>query len=353
MILVNNPGSDFTYAPLQHSDWNGWTPTDLIFPFFLFIVGVSLTLSFGARVKRGESKRTLLIHSLRRSAIIFLIGLFLNGFPYFHLSTWRVAGVLQRIAIAYLAAAVITLYTKTRGIAIWIIGLLIGYWAVMRFVPVPGLGMPVTDIPLLDKNANLASYLDQRFLPGAMYEKTRDPEGILSTFPAIATALLGVLAGEWLGKSMAAAKKVSGMLGFGAVLIIAGQFWDVWFPINKKLWTSSFVLFTAGCALVCLAACYWITDLKQHRGAWTRPFVIFGSNAIAAYALAEIVSSLLVSVPMHSGRHIVTLQEFIYRHAFRWITPPELRSLSYALVFVMLCWLPIAWMYRKRIFLKV
>lgn len=353
MILVNNPGSDFAYAPLNHSDWNGWTPTDLIFPFFLFIVGVSLTLSFRARVTRGESKRSLLVHSVRRSAIIFLIGLFLNGFPYFHLSTWRVAGVLQRIAIAYLAAAVITLYTKTRGIAIWVGGLLIGYWVAMRFVPVPGLGMPVTDIPLLDKNANLAWYLDTHFLPGAMYEKTRDPEGILSTFPAIATTLLGVLTGDWLGKSVTAAKKVSGMLGFGAALIIAGQLWGIWFPINKKLWTSSFALFTAGCALLCLAACYWVTDIKRHRGAWIKPFVVFGTNAIAAYALAEILSSLLFSLRMPWGRHTVTLQEFIYRQAFKWITPPALGSLTYALVFVALCWLPIAWMYRKRIFLKV
>jgi len=353
MILVNNPGNDFAYAPLKHSEWNGWTPTDLIFPFFLFIVGVSLVLSFRSRVERGESKRTLMVHTLRRSAIIFLIGLFLNGFPYFHLATWRVAGVLQRIAIVYLVAALITSYAKTRGIALWICGLLIGYWVAMRFIPVPGLGMPGSDMPVLDPNANLAWYLDKHFLPGAMYEKTRDPEGILSTFPAIATALLGVLTGEWLGKSMTAAKKVGAMLGCGAALIVVGQLWGVWFPINKKLWTSSFVLFTAGCALVCLAICYWITDVKQHRGAWTKPFVIFGTNAIAAYALAEMVSSLLFSLRVPLGRRVVTLQDYIYRGMFGGIAPRELGSLLYALAFVALCWLPIAWMYRKRIFLKV
>jgi len=279
--------------------------------------------------------------------------LFLNGFPYFHLATWRVAGVLQRIAIVYLVAALITLYAKTRGIALWICGLLIGYWVAMRFIPVPGLGMPGSDMPVLDPNANLAWYLDKHFLPGAMYEKTRDPEGILSTFPAIATALLGVLTGEWLGKSMTAAKKVGAMLGCGAALIVVGQLWGVWFPINKKLWTSSFVLFTAGCALVCLAICYWITDVKQHRGAWTKPFVIFGTNAIAAYALAEMVSSLLFSLRVPLGRRVVTLQDYIYRGMFGGIAPRELGSLLYALAFVALCWLPIAWMYRKRIFLKV
>src|SRR5450755_2940227 len=163
MILVNNPGNDFPFAPLKHSDWNGCTPTDLIFPFFLFIVGVSLTLSSRSRMRRGESKRTLLLHSLRRSAIIFLIGLFLNGLPYFHLSTWRVAGVLQRIAIAYFAAALITLTFKTRGIVIWTASLLIGYWIAMRFIPVPGFGMPVRDVPLLSPDANLSWYLDRRF----------------------------------------------------------------------------------------------------------------------------------------------------------------------------------------------
>src|SRR5271165_764193 len=353
MILVNNPGNDFAYAPLKHSEWNGWTPTDLISPFFLFIVGVSLVLSFRSRVERGESKRTLMVHTLRRSVIIFLIGLFLNGFPYFHLATWRVAGVLQRIALAYFAAALITLYSKTRGIAIWIASLLIGYWIAMRFIPVPGLGIPGTDVPLLDPNTNLSWYIDQHLLPGRMYEVTRDPEGILSTFPAIATALLGVLTGEWLATSRDAKRKAAGMAVFGAAFVLAGQLWGVWFPINKKLWTSFFVLFTAGCALICLAVCYWINDVKLHRGVWTKPFVIFGTNAIAAYTLADLLSSIGSSLRVHSGRHLISLQDFIYRHAFAGITPVALGSLAYSMTFVTVCFLPIWWMYRKRIFLKV
>jgi len=364
MILVNNPGNDFAYAPLKHSQWNGWTLTDLIFPFFLFIVGLSLTLSFRSRIERSASKRTLLAHALRRSAIIFLIGLFLNGFPYFHLATWRVAGVLQRIAIAYLAAAVIALHTKWRGIVIWTCALLIGYWLVMRFLPVPGLGMPGKDVPFLDPNGNLDWYLDQRYLPGAMYEKVRDPEGILSTFPAIATALLGVLTGKWLSAAQVNTQRTGanlghpanlagGMLGFGAALILGGQLWAVWFPINKKLWTSSFVLFTAGCALVCLATCYWITDVKAHRGGWTRPFVVFGTNAIAAYVLADIVSSLLFNLHVHHGRQTFTVADYLYRAAFQSVAPKALGSLLYSLAFVSLCWLPIYCMYRKRIFLKI
>jgi predicted acyltransferase len=186
-----------------------------------------------------------------------------------------------------------------------------------------------------------------------MYEKTRDPEGILSTFPATATALIGVLTGEWLGKSITATKKVAGMLAFGVAGILAGQIWHLWFPINKKLWTSSFVLFTAGCALVALVACYWVCDVKLRRGAWTKPFVVFGTNAIAAYALADILSSLLSSVRVQSGRRLITLQDYLSRTPFGGISSKPLASLAYSLVFVGLVWLPIYGMYRKRIFLKV
>jgi predicted acyltransferase len=373
MIVVNNPGNDFAYPPLNHAQWNGWTPTDLIFPFFLFIVGVSLTLSFRTRIERGESKRNLLLHTVRRSTIIFLIGLFLNGFPLFHLATWRVAGVLQRIAVAYLAAAIIALYSGWRGIALWIGALLLGYWVAMRFIPVPGLGVPSIDMPINDPNANLSWYIDKLYLPGAMYEKTRDPEGILSTFPAIATALLGVLTGEWMNSSsqVSAQKKganpstssgralghpmtkVYGMLAFGIAGIIAGQIWHLWFPINKKLWTSSFVLFAAGCALIALAACYWVCDIKRHRGAWTKPFVVFGTNAIAAYVLADLVSSVLFDVHLQHGRRTITLQDGLYRALFGGIASRPLGSLLYSIVFVAVCWLPIYAMYRKRIFLKV
>lgn len=353
MILVNNPGSEPAYAPLNHAQWNGWTPTDLIFPFFLFIVGVSLTLSFRSRTQKGESRRTLLIHSARRSAIIFLIGLFLNGFPLFHLATWRVAGVLQRIAIAYLVAAVVTLYTKTRGIAIWTAGLLVGYWLAMRFIPIPGFGIPGTDMPVNDPNANLSWYIDKLYLPGAMYEKVRDPEGILSTLPAVATALIGVLTGEWMTRNLEATKKVVGMLAFGVAGILAGEIWNLWFPINKKLWTSSFVLFTAGCALIALAACYWVCDVKQRRGTWTKPFIVFGTNAIAAYALADVISALLVHTHAHLGHRTVTLEEYVFRTVFGSIPSRQFGSLLYSLAFVCLCWLPIYAMYRKRIFLKV
>src|SRR5271166_2566198 len=229
MILVNNPGSTAAYGPLKHARWNGWTPTDLIFPFFLFIVGVSLVFSFASRLRRGDSRNALVLHALRRSAIIFAIGLLLNGLPGFHLATWRIPGVLQRIAVAYLAAALITLYSRTRARIVWITSLLLGYWVLMRFVPVPGYGIPTHDIALLDPNAILAAYLDRKLMLGHLWEGTRDPEGVLSTLPAIATALCGVLTGEWLHSNRSPKLKAAWMFGSGAAVLIAGELWGIWF----------------------------------------------------------------------------------------------------------------------------
>ncbi len=341
MILVNNPGNGASYWPLQHAKWNGWTPTDLIFPFFLFIVGVSLVLSFRSRLRRGDSTRWLLWHTAKRSLTIFALGLLLNGLPSFHLATWRIPGVLQRIAIAYFAAAMITLCCKTYARALWIAALLVGYWLLMRYVPVPGYGVPARDIPFLDANANLAAYLDRKLMMGHLWEGTRDPEGVLSTLPAIATTLCGVLTGEWLGSNHSQTQKVARMLAAGATALIAGEVWSVWFPINKNLWTSPYVLFTAGCALLCLAICYWITDIHQHRGWWTKPFVIFGTNAITAYVLSE-----LIGFPLR-------WLDNIFQHDSGRVVSPAMASLLYSLTIVGVCFLPIWWMYRRRIFLKV
>jgi predicted acyltransferase len=341
MILVNNPGNGASYGPLQHAEWNGWTPADLIFPFFLFIVGVSLVLSFQSRRRRGDSTRSLVWHAFKRSLTIFALGLLLNGLPSFHLATWRIPGVLQRIAIAYFAAAMITLYCKTYARALWIGTLLVGYWMVMRYAPVPGYGVPVRDMPFLDLNANLPAYLDRKLMIGHLYQGTRDPEGLLSTLPAIATTLCGVLTGTWLSSNYSRAQKMTGMLAMGAAALIAGEVWNVWFPINKNLWSSSYVLFTAGCALLCLAFCYWITDIRQYRGWWSTPLVIFGLNAIAAYVLSE-----LLSLPMR-------WQDYIFQHCFPPDSFPAMASLIYSLGIVGLCFLLVWWMYRRRIFLKV
>jgi predicted acyltransferase len=341
MIVVNNQSSDAAYWPLLHARWNGWTPTDLVFPFFLFIVGVSLVFSFRSRLDDGASRRSLVLHTVRRSAVLFGIGILLNGLASFQLDNWRIPGVLQRIAIAYCAAALIMLYTRSRTQVAWIAGLLLGYWILMRFVPVPGHGMPGRDIPLLDPDANLASYLDRNLMLGHLWERTRDPEGILSTFPAIATALCGVLTAAWLRSDKPAKQKMLGMLAFGLAGVVTGELWGVWFPINKKLWTSSYVLFTAGCALLCLVICYWITDMKRHRGGWTRPFLIFGKNAIAAYVISELIGGGL------------SWKGYVLLRWLPWPDSPAMASLLHSLAVLGLCFLPVWWMYRRKILLKV
>jgi predicted acyltransferase len=341
MIVVNNQSSDEAYWPLQHAKWNGCTPTDLIFPFFLFIVGVSLVFSSHARLERGDSRGALVLHTIRRSAILFAIGLALNGLAGLPLGSWRIPGVLQRIAVVYCAAMLITLFTKIPARVAWIATLLLGYWALMRFVPVPGFGVPGRDIPLLHPDANLAAYLDRKLLLGHLWEGTRDPEGILSTLPAIATALCGALTGEWLRSERPATRKLAVMFAYGVAGVVAGELWGIWFPINKKLWTSSYVLFTAGCALICLAFCYWLTDIKLHRGRWTRPFLVFGTNAIGAYVISELIGGWL------------SWRGYTFLHSLAWLDSAALASLAHSLVVLLLCFIPVWVLYRKRIFLKV
>lgn len=341
MIVVNNQSSDSAYWPLQHANWNGWTPTDLIFPFFLFIVGMSLVFSSHARLERGDSRRALVLHTIRRSAVLFAIGLALNGLAGIPVGSWRIPGVLQRIAVVYCAAMLITLFTKVPARVAWIVTLLLGYWALMRLVPVPGFGVPGRDIPLLHPDANLAAHLDRKLLLGHLWEGTRDPEGMLSTLPAIATALCGVLSGEWLRSKRPTTKKLVWMFAYGLAGLIAGELWGIWFPINKKLWTSSYVLFTAGCALICLAFCYWLTDIKRRRGRWTRPFLVFGTNAITAYVISELIGGWL------------SWRGYTFLHSLAWMDSPALESLMHSLVVLLLCFIPVCLLYRKRIFLKV
>ncbi len=366
MILVNDPGSwSHIYAPLEHAEWNGWTPTDLIFPFFLFIAGVSMTLSFASRVARGVTRGAMAIHVLRRSALIFAIGLFLNGFPFFDLHTIRIMGVLQRIAVCYLAAGLLYLATMRRkmtadkqarvranlgviaGVALI---LLVGYWALMTFVPVPGYGAGN-----LGKEENLGAYIDRALMGGHLWSesKTWDPEGFLSTFPAIATALIGILAGEWMRSERSGTRRVSGLLIAGVVLMVAGQLLDPYFPINKNLWTSTYVFFTGGFAMLLLALCYWIVDLRGSKK-WAAPFLVFGMNAILAYALAAIVSETSIDFEFAgAGGRAETLHGWLYNNFFVPYLNPKNASLAFAVFFVALI-LALLWpLYHKRIFVRV
>jgi predicted acyltransferase len=358
MILVNNNGDFRTaYWPLRHSEWNGWTLTDLVFPFFVFIVGVSMVYSFRARLARGDSRSAIFVHALRRAVILFAIGvLVINSFPdHYDPSHMRVYGVLQRIAICYLIASIFVLWTGVRGQVVAIAACLIGYWILMRYVPVPGFGVPGRDIPLLDPNRNWVAWLDRKLLMGHLYEGTRDPEGLLSTIPAIGTILFGVLTGGWLRSKATTRSKALWMLIFGVIGLAAGKFFNIWFPINKKLWTSSYVVFTAGFALVVLALCYWLLDVRKLRGRWTTPVLVFGMNAIAAYTLSEMLAASLDSWHVDMAGHVVPLQRFIYFRLFTWPHGGSTAnaSLAFAIAFVAVCWVAMWVLYRKKIFLKV
>lgn len=351
MILVNNAGDEpSAYGPLRHAEWNGWTPTDLVFPFFLFIVGVAMAFSFRSRLDRGESRSRLLKHVLWRGLLLFAIGMFLNGFPnHYQLGHWRIYGVLQRIAICYVVTAVLELWTGWRAQIAVALACLVGYWIVMRYIPVPGFGVPILNMPLLDPDRNIAAWLDRRLLAGHLYEVTRDPEGIISTIPAFATCLLGLLTGQWLKTDRAPEAKAFTLAVAGIVAVVIGQITAIWFPINKKLWTSSYVMLTAGLAMTGLALLYWAVDAKPLGGRWTRPILVFGTNAIAAYFFAEVIAHMLYRISFHG----TSLQEYIYSRMFAPIASAPNASLLYAIAFVAVCWVAMSVLYRKRIFIMI
>jgi predicted acyltransferase len=353
MILVNNPGSwSYVYPPLEHAKWNGWTPTDLIFPFFLFIVGVSITLSMGKRVASDTERKGIYLRILRRTLILFALGVFLNGFPYFELSSIRIPGVLQRIALCYFFSAILFLKTSFRTQVVITFALLVGYWLIMTLVPVPGHGAGV-----LDKEGNLAAYVDNFLLRGHLWQQslTWDPEGLLSTIPAVATTMLGVLTGQWLRSSRDPRQKTYGLLAGALIGIILGLIMNVFFPINKSLWTSSYVLLTAGLAMLFLALCYRLVDQKGYKKI-AMPFVVFGVNAIAIYVLAAIVAVLIdvfhVGAANPNGER-ASIKDYIYEHLFASWAGPFNGSLLFALFFVLLMFVAAWILYRKRIFIKV
>ena len=362
MILVNDPGAA-SYWPLDHADelmsehaagwyagkgWidsNGWTPTDLIFPFFLFIVGTSMILSFAARRARGDSRLTLMRHAVKRSALILLIGYAIRILPYANFSHMRYPGVLQRIAVVYLCASAITLWSASRGRIIWIAGLLVGYYAVSRFIPVPGCDAATW----MTQHCSLAGWLDHKLMLGHLYRRDFDPEGLLSTFPAIATTLLGVLAGEFLRGASNLSQKLRGLALAGVAGAAAGYAWHLWFPIYKPLWTSSYVLFTAGAACLLLALCWWLIEMRGWH-LWAKPFLWLGSNAILIYALSTFAAKLWGIIKVAGG---ITLQGWIYEHWFAPLAQEKNASLAFALSYTVL-WTLVAWgLYRKKIFIKV
>ena len=423
MILVNDPGDwAHTYSQLDHAKWNGFTLTDFVFPNFLFLVGASIIFSLQSRIARGASgildkatKRTLALRIFRRAFLIFAVKMFLTAFPYFHYTHFRIYGVLTRIALCYLAAGLICLAVwnvtqRARTLVAITASLLIGYWILMRFVPVPGLGTPTHDFPILDQDRNLTAWLDraisaitQRTIhTGTLYEHTRDPEGLLSTLPAIATTLIGCLIGLWLRRvsvpasqvpastskvHTVASKKASfrpersgveepphfahsataitparcltGLIVAGLLSLAAGLLWNPSFPINKNLWTSSYVLYSAGWSLLTLALCYWLIDIRRlndtpagKRLLW--PWLVFGSNAITAFVISNLVVKIMLWIKVSdslSGKP-VTAWFWTSRHLSARHGSTEVTSLLFAIAVVAVCFLPNWLLWRKRIFLR-
>ncbi len=354
MVLVNNAGNgNYVYPPLGHAAWHGWTPTDLIFPFFVFIVGVAIPLALERRKVAGGNQRDLYLKIARRSATIFVLGLMMAAFPFTadRWSNLRIPGVLQRLALCYAFASVIYLKAKLRT-QLWITAaLLLGYWAAMKLVAAPGFARGD-----LTMEGSLASWVDRTLLAGHIYRPAYDPEGILSTVPAIATAMIGVFAGQWLQQQRETYEKIAGLFAVGAGCIITGYVWSAAFPINKALWTSSYVMFSGGMALCLLALCYWLIDAKQF--AWARrgsyPLVVFGVNALALFVgsglLARVFS--LITVPRMDGTP-GNFKIWMYERLFAtWLSPIN-ASLGFALSYVALWWVLMWVLYKRRIFIKV
>lgn len=347
MILVNNPGSwSYVYQPLEHARWNGWTPTDLIFPFFLFIVGVSLVVAFTRRELAGATPRALARKALVRGGLIVLVGLLLSGFPWYDLATIRIPGVLQRIGVVYTVTALVFVGfgpSARRWIAA---GLLVGYWALLAFVPAPG-GVAGDLTPA----GNLGAWLDRLLLGGHLWTPEFDPEGLLSTLPAVATCLLGTFAGERLLADRPAGERTAGLLLLGAGLIVAGLAWNAWFPINKSLWTSSYVLFTGGIACQALAACHWAIDVRG-RDRWARPFYVFGTNALFAFVISGLLARCLVLWRVDGVDGPVAVRDWLFQRMLEPLAGSWNGSLLFALANVVLVFVLTSVLYRRRWFLR-
>jgi predicted acyltransferase len=379
MMLVNNPGSwSHVYPPLEHAEWNGWTFTDTIFPFFLWIVGVAIPLATARRLEQGQNRGQLFRHALRRALIIFGLGLFLATLSALldgslgqmsfaewlrnYLTTVRLPGVLQRIAVCYLIATVIFLRTNLRGQVIWTVGFLLAYWLLMTLAPFP-VNVQGETLYLsggLEKGINFSAYVDNLVLNGPIIgthvwkvARTWDPEGIVSTLPAIASCLFGVLTGHLLRTRRSATDKTAWLMVAGALLMWTGQWMNLWLPINKTLWTSSYAVFMAGLAMICFGVCYWFVDVKGCR-TLVKPLAIYGMNALTVFVLSGVLGRLL-SIKIHvatAPEKLVTVQSQLYEGLFGSLVGGNFASLLWGVIWVAMLYLVAAVLYRLKWFVK-
>lgn len=369
MVMVNNNGGRGSWGFMNHAAWNGLTPTDLVFPTFVFVVGASIVFAFETRLARGISRAALARHTVQRAVILFLLGIVINSFPYFHLAHMRFYGVLQRIAVCYLVVGLFYLYDRrVSSKIVALVFALAGYYILLRFVPVPGAGIPGRDIPFMDQRYNLTSWLDRQLMPGHLYLdwpapgiaepfNRHDPEGFLSDLPAVGTALLGLLAGLWM-RSMKSAKAKTLGLAAGSISCLAlGYLWSLVFPLNKNLWTSSFVLVAAGWSLIVLTVVWWA--MEQHswgRGAskalaW--PWLVFGSNAIVAYVFSELFPAVLYNIGFTDAGKRTDALAWVFHHVYARIPDPHWEAFAYSLSCAAVTFIPVWILYRKRIFVKI
>ncbi|MFG6486543.1 acyltransferase family protein [Roseateles sp. BYS78W] len=359
MLLVNNPGDwGHVYAPLLHAHWNGWTFTDWVFPFFVFIAGMSMTISLARRAQAGADKAALLRTTARRGLTIIAIGLLLNLIPSFDFATLRVPGVLQRLGLCTLLAAPIVLWCKPRGVALWAVALMAVYAAVQLGVPVPD-ATGAVHTGALEPGQDVGAWLDRALLDGHLWKVSRtwDPEGLLSTLPAVATQLLGVLAGYVLASNRQPAEKAMTWVVFGLASLWLGQVLDATLmPINKSLWTPAYVFAMAGWALLVFASFYWLLDASPQplaRGRWARlahPLVVLGMNAIFLFVLSGLMAKALGLIHLADGR---SLGAALYQPILDLGLPPKGASLLRAVLFVLSMY-AVAWaLYRRRWFIKV
>jgi predicted acyltransferase len=353
MILVNNQGDwGHVYPVLDHAPWNGFTPTDAIYPFFLFIVGVATTFSLNKRKERGDDQSKLLFQIFKRASLLIILGVVKENYPFYSLDNFQLTGVLQKIGLVYFFSAVIFLKTSLRVQIAFFFSILFIYWAIMTLIPVPDIGYAN-----LEKTTNLGAYIDRLLLGGHLSIKTKiwDPEGLLSSFPAISSALAGILLGHWLLSKTDEMIKTIWIFVIGNFALLLGLIWDAWFPINKNLWTSSYVLFSSGLALNVFAMCYWLVDIKKIKW-WTKPFVVYGMNALFVYFISAIFGrtiKFLLFVTDSQGDRL-NMKDYPYQTFIRPLfESPYNASVAWALLMVFF-WLGILWiLYRKKIFIKV